>query len=265
MASGNSIMQLETGTGWTRGLNNVLRAELDRWFGTRMWWVQILIWAAVANLIPILAVVGAPDTSDSDLVMLFNILLGIGAPIGVCIIMQEALVGEKQSGTAAWILSKPVSRLAFVTSKLVSNVVGIAATMVLAQGLIAYLFSAVVLDTALPPLGFLAGLGVHMVNLSFYVGLTLMLGAFFDHRGPVIGLPLAFLFAQQFLPSLYQGLINVIPYALTALPNSGQTTPVTTALMTGLQPGTYLPVITTLAAAVLFVAISAWGFQREEL
>jgi hypothetical protein len=115
------------------------------------------------------------------------------------------------------------------------------------------------------PLGFLAGLGVHMVNLSFYIGLALMLGAFFDHRAPVIGLPLAFLFAQQFLPSLYRGLINVIPYTLIAPPNNGQAVPVTTALMTGSQPGTYLPVITTLAAAVLFVAIGAWGFQRQEL
>jgi ABC-2 type transport system permease protein len=265
MASGNSMMQLETGTGWSRGLDNLLRAELGRWFGTRTWWVQILIWAAVANLIPIMAALGTKDSVGVDLVMLFNVFLGMGAPIGVCILMQEAIVGEKQSGTAAWVLSKPVSRLGFLASKLVGNGLGIAATMVLAQGLILYLASALLMNAVLPPLGFVAGLGVHLVNLSFYIGLTLMLGALSDHRAPVMGLPLAFLFAQQYLPGLYRGLLHAIPWSLTAPPNGGAEPAVTTALMAGSHPASYLAVGTTLAAAVLFVVIAAWAFQRQDL
>jgi ABC-2 type transport system permease protein len=265
VTTGNNLMHLETGIGWTRGLNNLLRAELGRWFGTRMWWAQILIWAAVANLIPIMAALGTKDSVGIDLVMLFNVFLGMGAPVGVCILMQEAMVGEKQSGTAAWVLSKPVSRLSFLTSKLVGNGLGIAATMVLVQGLILYLASILLMDTVLPPLGFLAGLGAHLVNLLFYVGLTLMLGALVDHRAPVIGLPLAFLFAQQYLPGLYRGLVHAIPWSLTAPPNGGAEPAVTTALMTGAQPASYLPVVTTLAAAVLFVTIAAWVFQRQDL
>lgn len=265
MATGNSLMQLETATGWSRGLNNLLRAELGRWFGTRRWWSQILIWAAIANLIPIMAAVGTQDSVGIDLAMLFNVFMGIGAPVGVCIIMQDAIVGEKQSGTAAWVLSKPVSRLAFLTSKLVGNGAGIATTMVLAQGAIIYLASVLLMNTVLPPLGFVAGLGVHLVNLFFYVGLTLMLGAFFDHRAPVIGLPLAFLFAQQYLPGLYRGLIDVIPWSLTAPPNNSAQPAVTTALMTGTQPASYLPIATTLVAALVFLTVAAWAFQRQEL
>jgi ABC-2 type transport system permease protein len=265
MASGNSVMQLDTGTGWTRGLDNLLRAEMGRWFGTRRWWVQILIWAAIANAIPIMAAVGTTDTTSVDLVMIFSILMGIGAPIGVCIIMQEAIVGEKQTGTAAWVLSKPVSRLAFLTSKLVGNGVGIATTMVIAQGAILYVASLLLFHTTLPVPGFVAGMGVHMVNLLFYVGLTLMLGALFDHRAPVIGLPLAFLFVQQYLPALYRGLTNAIPWSLTTPPNNGAQPAVTTALMTGVRPDSYLPVFTTLAAAIVFLAVAAWAFQRQEL
>ncbi|NLF11430.1 MAG: ABC transporter permease [Anaerolineaceae bacterium] len=265
MSSGNSVMQLETGTGWTRGLNNLLRGELGRWFGTRQWWVQVLIWAAVANGIPLMAVLGAPDSAGMELPMLFNVFLGIGAPIGVCILMQDAIVGEKQSGTAAWVLSKPVSRLAFLTSKLVGNGLGIAATMVLAPGLLMYLASALIMDTPLPPLGFLAGLGAHLVNLLFYVGLTLLLGARFDHGAPVIGLPLAFLFAQQYLPGLAPELVHVIPWSLTA-PLGGSSEPVvTTALMTGVAPASYLPLVTTLAVAVLCVAGAIWIFRRQDL
>jgi len=265
MSSGNSVMQLETGTGWTRGLNNLLHGELVRWFGTRQWWVQVLIWAAVANGIPLMAVLGAPDSAGMELPMLFNVFLGIGAPIGVCILMQDAIVGEKQSGTAAWVLSKPVSRLAFLTSKLVGNGLGIAATMVLAPGLLMYLASALIMDTTLPPLGFLAGLGAHLANLFFYVGLTLLLGARYDHVAPVIGLPLAFLFAQQYLPGLAPELMHAIPWSLTA-PPSGSTEPsVATALMTGVPAVSYLPLVTTLAVAVLCVAGAIWIFHRQDL
>lgn len=265
MSSGNSVMQLETGSGWTRGLNNLLHGELGRWFGTRQWWVQILIWAAVANGIPLMAALGTRDSAAVDLTMMFNLFLGIGAPIGVCILMQEAIVGEKQSGTAAWVLSKPVSRLAFLTGKLVGNGLGIAATMVLVPGLVMYLASALIMDTTLPPLGFLAGLGAHLANLFFYVGLTLLLGARFDHGAPVIGLPLAFLFVQQFLPNLAHELAYAIPWSLTAPPGGGAEPAVTTALMTGVPAASLLPLVSTLAVAVLSVAGAIWIFSRQDL
>ena len=73
--------------------------------------------------------------------MLFNIFMGLAGAIGVSILMQTAVVGEKRSGTAAWVLSKPVSRVAFIIAKLIANSTGIVVTLVLAQGLIAYLIS----------------------------------------------------------------------------------------------------------------------------
>jgi ABC-2 type transport system permease protein len=262
MSSGNSVMVLERGTGWRRGLRNLLRAEVDRWFGTGQWWVQILIWAGVANGIPLIAALSTPDLEGFDMATVFNMLLGVAAPIGVCIIMQEALVGEKRSGTAAWVLSKPLSRLAFLAGKMAANVAGIALTMVLVPGLLMYASSALVMHTALPPLGFLAGLGAHLVNLLFYVGLTLMLGALCDQGGAVIGLPLAFLFSQQFLPGLHPALGHVIPFALIGGAEPG----VTTALMYGVEPAAgYLPLVTTGLAAVLFVAVAIRVFQRKDL
>ena len=71
--------------------------------------------------------------------------------------------------------------------------------MVLAQGLIAYLITGLVVGTWVPPLDFLAALGALFANILFYLTLTLMLGVLFEHPAPVIGIPMAFLFAQQFL------------------------------------------------------------------
>jgi len=265
MAVGNSAMILETGVGWTRGLKNALRAEFARWFRTRMWWIQILIWAAVVNGISLIVILSSPAAVREEGAMFFNIFLGIAGPIGVSIIMQDVLAGERHAGTAAWVLSKPVSRAAFVVSKLVANAVGVAVTMVLAQGVIGYLIMTFLAHLELSLAGFAAALGAHLVNLLFYLTVTLMLGAIFEARAAVIGIPLAFIFFQQWLPGLWAPLAKVIPYTLAVPLGNDNASSIAIALMTGLQPQTYLPLISALVASVLFVAVALWAFQRQEL
>lgn len=265
MTTGNSVMQLETGSGWTRGLKNVLRAEFDGWFGTRAWWVQILIWTLVANGIMIIMLVSEDTPGMLDAIMMFTIFLGIGAPVGVCIIMQEALVGEKQNGTAAWVLSKPVSRAAFIFSKLVANTVGITVTMVLVPGLVCYILMATLGNRVLPAAGFLAGLGVVLVYAFFFLTLTLMLGAIFNNRGAVIGIPLAFAFAQQWIPGLLPATAELIPWVLMVPLNGTNEMSVAASLMTGGQPSSYLAVISTLVASAVFLAVAFSVFQKQEL
>jgi len=265
MTTGNSNMILETESGWSRGLNNVLSAEFDRWFGTRTWWVQILIWTLVANGILLILLVSEDMPNIFDVVMMFTIFLGIGAPVGVCIIMQEALVGEKQTGTAAWVLSKPVSRVAFIFSKLVGNTTGIAITMVLVPGVVCYLIMATLGNRTLPLPGFLAGLGVVFVYAFFYITLTLMLGAIFNHRGPVIGIPLAFAFVQQWIPGLLPVTARLIPWVLMVPLNGSNEQSIAATLMTGGQPSTWLPVISTLVASLVFLVVTFLVFDRQEL
>jgi ABC-2 type transport system permease protein len=263
--TGNSMMVLETGAGWQRGLNNVLRAELQHWFGTRMWLWQILIWAMCVNLIFLMVALTASEMSQADALMIFNIFLGLAGPIGVCIIMQSAVVGEKRSGTAAWVLSKPVSRQAFILSKLIANGLGIMATMVLAQGVIAYFISGLVLKVWPPIPGFLAGLGVQYVNILFYLTLTLMLGAIFEHPAPVIGIPLAFLFFQQYLIGFYPPLGNILPWTLVIPVNGSQALSLSMALMSGPPLPSLLPLISTIIFCILFTVIAVFVFSRKEL
>ena len=264
-ATGNSMMKLVTGEDWRRGLDNLLRGELEHWFGTRTWWTQILIWALSVNLIYLMVSLSARNDPDFESIMIFNIFLGLAGPIGTCIVMQMAVVGETRAGTAAWILSKPVSRPAFILSKLIGNAIGLAVTMVLAQGVIAYLITVVVLGVALPIPGFLAGLGVQMANIFFYMTMTLMFGAIFDHPAPVIGIPMAFLFVQQFLVSLAPGLAKILPWSLVMPLNNSTELPMSTALMLGEPVSSYLPLYGTLALSGLFIVIALWVFQRQEL
>jgi ABC-2 type transport system permease protein len=265
--AGNAAMILETGAGWKRGMSNVLRGELRRWFRTSTWWRQILIWAASINLIFLLTSVSAPrdQLPASDSLMIFNIFMGLAGPIGVSIIMQSAVVGEKRSGTAAWVLSKPVSRQAFILAKIFSSTIGLTVTMLLAQGLIAYLIAGLLLGLWLPVGGFLLGLGAHLINIFFYLTLTLMLGTIFEHTAPVIGIPLALLFSQNFLGGFYPPLMKVLPWTLAIPPNNSQAPSIAMALMSGTAPASYLPAIVSLGAALVFVAIGLWVFSRQEL
>lgn len=264
MAAGNSVFRLQRGEGRMRGLDNILRAELTSWFGTRRWWSQILVWAAIVNL----TVLGAAAQGVEDgaaLVTIFSILLGVSAPFGACILMQGAIVGEKESGTAAWILSKPVSRTAFVLAKLVANTIGIAATILLAQGLLAYGVVYLASGKAWPWLAYVGGLCVHLAHLLFYITLALMLGALFSHRGPVIGLPLAFLFAQYMVRDMFPRWVQALPVTLTLPVGMGEASALALAIMFGQTPPSYLALATTLTASVLFIAVAVWAFECQDI
>lgn len=273
MANGNDVMILETGSGWQRGLRNVLRGELQGWFGTRTWWTQILIWTASINFVFLMVALTSRGEAgaqmDLESIMIFNIFMGLVGPIGVSIMMQSALVGEKRAGTAAWVLSKPVSRSAFIVAKLLANGAGVTATMVLAQALVAYLIQGLIVGSWLSVGSFLAGMGVHLVHILFYLTLTLMLGALYDHPAPVIGIPIAFQFSQNFLLGV---LANISPLLAQAMPwnlampmNNSEVPALAHAIMTGVEPVTYLPLFVALAAIVVFVTITLWVFERQEL
>ena len=103
-------------------------AGFASWWRTKDWWTQALLWTFILNGSLAVAIWGeAPD--EVDVFTLYGVMTMFAA-IAVAVIMQEAIVGEKRSGTAAWVLSKPVSREAFLISKLVPNSVGVIATMI---------------------------------------------------------------------------------------------------------------------------------------
>ncbi len=268
MASGNSAMVLEQGSGWTRGLRNMLGGELTAWFGTNKWWRQILMWAGIINVIYAASAPTISRNGDTP-VMLFCIFAGLTGTIGATIMMQMSVIGEKRAGTAAWLLSKPLSRPAFIASKLVASAVGIGVTMVLAQGVIAYLVTGFLVGVWLPPLGFLAGLGALFLSVLFYLTLTLILGVLVDRPGLVIGIPLLLMGAQNLvgpqLAQLSSAIAQALPWNLFApLGGTGMTNSVATALMLG-QPAPLVPVYTALVACVVFVAVAVLVFRRQEL
>jgi ABC-2 type transport system permease protein len=262
--SGNSDFVMVSERGWRRGFNNLLDNEFARWWRTRMWWVQTLIWAGMIGFMLGAVLFSTPDFKIEDGVMIYAVFAGMFPAVAVVIIMQGVLVGEKKDGTAAWVLSKPAARPAFILSKMVANSLGVLVTMVVLPGIVAYVLFFIRTKAGMDPLLFMAGLGVIFLNHLFYLTLTLMLGSFFNSRGPVIGISLAFLFMQQYLIGLLPVLRYVLPWTLV-VPLNNQSEVVVPALLSGQPIYSYIPIMAVLVECVLFVLISLWRFKREEL
>ena len=249
------------------GFGNMLNKELRDWFGTRRWIVQAVIWLVIVNglMAFILFVVPTMDSEQQmsteenvalGLSLYFNFAVLFGA-IGMIILTQDEIIQEKQSGTAAWILSKPVSRSAFVMTKLLSNFVGGLIFIAGITGAVAYMEIYLISGQALPVLPYLMGVGIILLTLTFYLSLVIMLGTIFEQRGSVLGIAvgvlLGGLIASQFTP--------LVSYFLPVkMPD----------IALGVMQGQPLPMIavsqliTTGVWSMLFTIVALLRFGREE-
>lgn len=228
---------------------------------TNCLWLLILngFIAFILWLVPVLNPGEAPSPSEG--LEVFMMFLGFFGAIGVMVLTQGAIVGEKRSGTAAWILSNPVARSAFILSKLIGNAMGILAILVVLQGLVAYSQISLRGKDLLPPIPFVAAMGLQSLHLLFYLTLALMLGTFFNARGPVIGISIGFLIAQNLLGQLLAGFVPWLPLVL---PESVMTMAVPVAQGQTLPSEWPIPIIAISLMSVAFTLVAIWRFQREE-
>ena len=207
-----------TERGWRSGFGTLLRNELADFWGTRTWLIQVVLWLVLGSgflllmLVPQLLAAGESAEASRGVVtvvaQMLPVTAGTLAAIAAVILAQGKIVGEKQSGTAAWVLSKPVSRTAFVLAKFLALGSGMIATAVAVQGAVAYAIIAVVAGPA-PVVPFVAGMGAISLHILFYLALSLMVGTFSRSRNPVIAIPLLL----QFVMGQWLGSFELIAVA----------------------------------------------------
>ena len=259
-SNSTALLEARDDHGWRAGLSTLMGAGFASWWRTKDWWTQALLWTVVLNGSLAVAVWG--DASARDEVFILFGVMTMFAAIAVAVIMQEAIVGEKRSGTAAWVLSKPTSREAFMFSKLVPNAVGVLATMIVIPSAFLLLqLSLAGIEVSAPR--FALGAMVAALNLMFFLTLTLMLGTLFDSAGPVIAIPLAFAFGQQLIAGI-PGLGSVLPWALV-VGTSDSDTSVTSAVITGQPVEAPGALVFTAGACVVFILVAFWKWNRTEL
>ena len=280
MASNTALIAVKD-RGWLDGFGPLWRKECHSWWGSWRWLVTTLVWIAIIDgmlatvvLLPKAGVAGADqaasrtevgnteESPEQTALMIYFVFAGIVAAYGLVVFGHETLIDERKMGTAAWVLSKPVSRTAFLLARLSADALGVLTTMVLVQGLVAYWVYKAATGIWLPIPGFMAGLALVYLYLVFVLALTLMLGTLFHSRVPVIGVAMATV-SSGFVPIFLPWLATVMPSTLVLSLGSGRPS-LAEALAQGHPPSTLGPIIVTGLLVILFIAVAVVRFQREE-
>ncbi|UCE12315.1 MAG: ABC transporter permease subunit, partial [Candidatus Heimdallarchaeota archaeon] len=125
---------------WNQGFNNLLRAELSRWFENKVFLIRLLLWCGFTNGMALLIWLQAPNVGREP-IFVFGIFAGLTSSIGITIITQESILGEIKSGAASWILSKPITRKSYILAKWIGNSIGATISMILVPTFIFYVLS----------------------------------------------------------------------------------------------------------------------------
>jgi ABC-2 type transport system permease protein len=263
--------------GWLAGFGNMFGKEMGEWFRTRRWLSQLLIWLTIINGflafllfgLPALASI-MPDIQQAQenifsglppevgaVMMFFSIAVMTGT-MGAIVLAQDEVIQEKQLGTAAWIISKPAARSAFILTKLLSNTIGILIFIVVIPGLVTMGEVFIATRQSVPLVPFLAGTGVVLLVLFFYLSLVILLGVLFDSRRTVLGGVFAVLFGCSIMKSL-------IPQIGYILPTSMEGVALSVFLGMPLPAMLVSQVISTAVLSILFILVALWRFRQIEL
>jgi len=257
-------------TGWRRGLGNLLQGEYLAWFKSSRWWKHLILWFAIINgmmgMMIYATARAAKDGNDGPpMFFMYGLFGGMCVAFGVMIIMQRVLVGEKHSGTAAWVLSKPVTRTAFVASRLAINTIAILLTSVIVPGVILYITLGLFSSLGwLSPFGYIAGLLIFSLHTFYWIALVLMLGTLSESSSVVIAVPMALFFAFWLGSGMIPGLIYISPLLLTFSPDPDNISSVAASLISGEPVFSWLPLIATAVSCVVFTIVAIWRFNRQE-
>lgn len=247
------------------GFKNLVDKENREWLSGWSWLAHGAVWLFLVAGTPLVvsfirAQGGNPPQDVNEIGALLYFVMGsVATVIAVVAKTQSAIIGEKQMGTAAWVLSKPASRRAFLLAKLAIHLRWL---LLLTLGVPAVVFYAIVptmsgLPIAILP--FVGGLGILALGMAFYLALSLFLGTVFNSRGPVAAIVFGF-FAGGIMLSQYAAWLTAAfpwlfwesAYYLVAanreIPAIGISAIILTAVWT-----------------VVLVIASLWQFRRSEI
>jgi ABC-type transport system involved in multi-copper enzyme maturation permease subunit len=263
MVANTELQRVEL-SGWRTGLGNLLRKENRAWWASRRWLVHVVLWTVIVNgMVAATALVLAPavgrDPLDIGVEMLFK-LGGMAMAIGAIVLVHDATIGERQLGVTEWLLSKPVSRPAYVLSKLLAHGLAVLVILVGLQAALGYGLLWLAAGEPLPLGPFLAGVTGLAVSTLFYLTLTLMLGVLTASRIALLGASLgvallgfvivpmgaAVSMAAMLTPF---ALIQLLPAAVLGAP---------------LPLSIWLPIGITAILSVIFVVVTLARFERLE-
>lgn len=176
------------------------------------------------------------------------------ALFALIITVAGAIAGERRSGTAQLVLTKPVSRSAMVVAKVLSNWLLVLVTAVVSAalciGVTAFMF-----DTTLVP-EFIALVALWYLLACFMVALTVTLSVLLKSQAGAAGAGLGVYFVMSIL-ALWTVARDYTPAGMLGLGDR---------IVTGGEGlSVFWPVASTVLGIVVLVAFACWAFNRQEL
>jgi ABC-2 type transport system permease protein len=254
-------------SGWRTGLANLLGKENRAWWASRRWLVQSVVWAVIVNGLLAGMLWGLPllvkwtgglgvDSLSIGVDALFK-MGPLALAVGAVVLVHDAIIGERQLGVTEWLLSKPVSRPAYVLSKLLAHGLGVMVILVGLQGAIAYGLLSLAAGEPFPLPPYLLGMAGLAVHTLFYLALTLMVGVLTTNRISLLGASLGVLLIG-FLAGPFLGtFVMLTPWALGNVLSSA-------VLGVPLPLPMWLPIGVTAVLSVLCVVVALASFERLE-
>ena len=257
---------LEPVEGSLSSFRNLVGKENGEWTTGPSLLAHGVIWMIIVALISVVVafVRGEmePGYTPTDInragALMFFVIGSVASVIAVVAKTQGAIIGERQLGTAAWVLSKPASRRTFILAKLAVHFRWLLTVTLLFPAVVFYGLITTISTLPPPPLLFLGGFAILALGLLFYLALSLLLGTIFESRGPLAGSVFGFMVGGFMVA-------NYAPWLTAAFPwlffQSGF------YLVTRGEIPTYglISIPATALWTILFVFLALRRFERAEL
>lgn len=250
----------------------LLRGELSRWVGRRGL-LHLVGWTALIQGQLYFSITTGWDSYNAfwgfDLVV--N-LLWLFPPVGAIAVAQGAMAEERGWDTLGWVMARPVTRAAFVTSKIAGTAIPLILLAVVTQGVIAYVW----LPDVQPERGFAAVepdlgryatvLGVLSLLVLLFVALSVALGTLFRRRAMVATISLVVFLLFTFPPGERTATWHEwFPGGLVEGQNDGADYKRISEYLLGGSFDGAGAVVVAAAAVLVLTAFGAWRFGHEEL
>lgn len=251
------------------GLGLMLGKELREQVRTMRLVVVVAVFAIFGLLSPVVArytreiveAVGGgqfggmiPDPTVADAVIQLTKNVGQFGVVIAILVAMGAVAAEKERGTAGFILTKPVTRVAFIVAKVVA--IGSLLALALAvAGALAWVYTAILFEP-LPVAGFAAAVGLLWLSLAVFAALT-FLASVVAPSGIVAG---GIGFGAFVLAGILSALPGIGAYLPTSLWGAAD------QLAVGVVPDPLLgPVLFNAAVVAAAIGLAAAVFRRQEL
>lgn len=175
------------------------------------------------------------------------------ALFALIIVYGSIISAERKSGTAVLVLTKPVSRTAFIIAKAVVHSVFLA-VLVVAGTLITWGLTAAIFGQA-PGSALWSSSIVWLVFGVLFIALMTLLSVLIGSAAGAAGAGLG-AYALVSIAAIWKPLGTYSPAALTKVPSS---------LLAGNDVAVLWPVLTSLVLAAMLFALAALTFRRSEL